>query len=89
MRRSWRVVGFCWLLLVLLAVPSGAVAHDFHGRPHEGDGGDPTLNRLKNREEIPGEFEPIRFSQLRDFDVPEGIGKKYRELWPVDLWATV
>lgn len=78
-RLFWLVAVTAGLLLLLAA---GVSAQDFHGCPPEGSGGDLVLNRLKNRVEAPGQFEPMLFHDLRDLDVPEGISKKHRDTWP-------
>ncbi len=80
MNRIGRALTFASILA--LALTSSLHAEDFHGCPPEGVGGDPALNRFKNRVEVPGEFEPLRFQELRDLDVPEGVSKKYRAAWP-------
>lgn len=75
----------CWLVAVtagLLLLMADVFAQDFHGCPPEGSGGEPALNRLKNRVEAPGQFEPMRFHDLRDLDVPQGVSKKHRDMWP-------
>ncbi len=82
MTRLGRALSFPTILALTLILPSALYAQDFHGCPPEGSGGDPALNRLKNRVEVPAEFEPMRFHELRDLDVPEGVSKKHREAWP-------
>lgn len=68
-----------WLGLLLSA---GVLAQDFHGCPVEGKGGDPELNRLKNRTGEPASFEAIPFDELAGLDVPAGVSKKHRVEWP-------
>src|SRR5256886_16783442 len=71
----------------LLATP--ALAQDFHGCPGEAKGGDPALNRLKNRTEVPASFESIDFEALADLVMPEGVGKKHRAQWSRATLASV
>src|SRR2546425_5684032 len=58
------------LLLVVLSgfllLGTTVLAQDFHGCPIEGKGGDPALNRLKNRTEIPATFESIDFERSEE-----------------------
>jgi hypothetical protein len=77
------------ILLLAVLLPPVALAEDFHGCPSEGEGGDPALNLLKNREEVPATFEPMHFQELHDLDVPEGIGKRHRDKWPTDIRESV
>src|SRR5216110_3304394 len=81
------------LLLVvlsgLLLLGTVALAQDFHGCPVEGRGGDPALNRLKNRTEVPASFESIDFEALADLVMPEGVGKKHRAQWSRATLASV
>src|SRR5438876_11127164 len=72
---------------LLLATP--ALAQDFHGCPVEGKGGDPALNRLKNRTEVPPSFESIDFEQLANLEVPAGVSKKPRAQWSRATLATL
>ena len=83
-------------LRILLVVLSGfllldttVLAQDFHGCPIEGKGGDPALNRLKNRSEMPASFEPIDFEELTDLEVPAGVSKKPRAQWSRATLATL
>ena len=71
----------------LLATP--ALAQDFHGCPVEGKGGDPALNRLKNRTGVPASFESIDFEELADLVMPAGVGKKHRAQWSRATLASV
>lgn len=82
MTRPSRPLTLAILLAFALVLPLGLAAQDFHGCPGEGHGGDPALNRLKNRVEVPGQFEPMRFHELRDLEVPDGVSKKHRDTWP-------
>src|SRR3989442_14564644 len=81
------------LILVLLCgfllLGTPALAQDFHGCPVEGKGGDPALNRLKNRTEIPPSFESIDFEELADLEVPAGASKKPRAQWSRATLATL
>ena len=75
-------LGLASILPACLFLVSGVLAQDFHGCPTEGKGGDPVLNRLKNRTEIPGMFEEVQFEDLTGLDVPQGVSKKHRDQWP-------
>ena len=75
-------LGFASIIPACLFLVSGVLAQDFHGCPTEGKGGDPVLNRLKNRTEIPGRFEEVQFEDLAGLDVPQGVSKKHRDQWP-------
>ena len=81
------------LLLVVLSgfllLGTTALAQDFHGCPIEGKGGDPALNRLKNRTAIPASFESIDFEELVNLDVPAGVSKKPRTQWSRATLATL
>jgi hypothetical protein len=59
-----------------------ALAQDFHGCPVEGKGGDPALNRLKNRTDVPASFESMEFEVLAELEVPKGVSKSPRTHWP-------
>src|SRR5436309_6395648 len=81
------------LLLVFLSgfllLSTTALAQDFHGCPVEGKGGDPALNRLKNRSQIPASFESIDFEELANLGVPAGVSKKPRSQWSRATLATL
>ena len=81
------------LLLVvlsgLLLLGTTALAQDFHGCPVEGKGGDPALNRRKNRTEVPPSFESIDFEELVNLEVPAGVSKKPRAQWSRATLATL
>src|SRR5262249_8817096 len=85
-RRAW------WVLVALFVLPLLSVsirAEDFRGCPVEGDGGDPALNRLKNRTEIPTAYETMHFEDLAGLDAPANIGKKHRDKWTPEALAAV
>jgi hypothetical protein len=78
-RQAW------WALVAFLSVSllSGSIrAEDFRGCPVEGDGGDPALNRLKNRTEVPPAYEALHFEDLAGLEVPTGVSKSARSKWP-------
>lgn len=54
----------------------------FRGCPPEGDGGDPSLNRLKNREDE-GAWKPVSMSWLMGLKWPKEIERKDRWNWRV------
>ncbi len=85
--RSWTALALAPIVALLLV--SAGYAQNFHGCPPEGEGGDPALNRLKNRTEVPGTFELMRFQELHDLEVPDGVSKKHRDQWPAPTLAAV
>ncbi len=52
----------------------------FNGCPPEGDGGDPALNRLKNRVDG-GNYVPVLFSAIMDLTWPKAIERRDRANW--------
>ena len=52
----------------------------FHGCPPEGDGGDPTLNRNKNRVDS-GNFQPTAFNTILNLPWPKATEKKAHADW--------
>jgi hypothetical protein len=57
---------------------------DYEGCPPEGSGGDPDLNRLKNRDLPPPAYEPIAIPDLLANQSPALLeaGRKERASWP-------
>ena len=53
----------------------------FKGCPSEGDGGDPVLNRLKNRVDEANEYRPIPFENVLGLPWPAGVERKVRDRW--------
>src|SRR5689334_637092 len=56
---------------------------NFHGCPPQGDGGDPWLNQLKNRDIAPATYKDLTVRDLLD-DEPEdaiAMGRKARAKW--------
>ncbi len=53
---------------------------DFQGCPPEGDGGDPALNRLKNRIDD-GEYIPVEFDAVAKLTWPQSVERKKRQNW--------
>jgi hypothetical protein len=53
----------------------------FNGCPPEGKGGDPILNRLKNREDIAAKWFPVSFETILDLPWPRSVDKKSRLGW--------
>jgi hypothetical protein len=51
------------------------------GCPAEGDGGDPDLNRLKNRVDDTTNWYPVLFDNMFNLPWPEGIQHKNRSQW--------
>jgi hypothetical protein len=57
----------------------------FKGCPPEGDGGDPELNRLKNRVDDANEYIPVPFDNLVELQWPQAVNRKDRDRWsPAD-----
>lgn len=54
----------------------------FKGCPPEGDGGDPELNRLKNRVDEASNYYQIPFDALAQLSWPKTIERKDRAKWP-------
>jgi hypothetical protein len=54
----------------------------FKGCPPEGDGGDPELNRLKNRVDEANNYYPVPFDALVQLTWPKSIERKDRAKWP-------
>ena len=54
---------------------------EFKGCPAEGDGGDPELNRLKNRADEPPEYVDAPFASILALPYPQGKGKQSRRRW--------
>lgn len=57
---------------------------DFEGCPPEGSGGDAQLNRLKNRDLPPPEYEPVTIAELLANNPPSLVaaGRRDRDNWP-------
>src|SRR5438128_178317 len=60
----------------------------YKGCPPEGDGGDPELNRLKNRVDEADQYFPIAFDDVVQLPWPKAIERKDRDRWsPADAQA--
>ncbi|HXG94376.1 MAG TPA: hypothetical protein VNN73_18675 [Blastocatellia bacterium] len=53
----------------------------FKGCPGTGDGGDPELNRLKNRIDEAQNYYPIPFDSVLQLEWPKSIERKDRDAW--------
>src|SRR5438105_11745979 len=53
----------------------------YKGCPPEGDGGDPALNRLKNRVDEANEYFAIPFDSLAQLQWPKTIERRDRDKW--------
>ncbi|HKP86051.1 MAG TPA: hypothetical protein VJZ26_08145 [Blastocatellia bacterium] len=53
----------------------------FKGCPPEGDGGDPALNRLKNRVDEAGEYIAVPFDSLAGLGWPQPVERRDRDRW--------
>lgn len=56
------------------------VARAFKGCPPEGDGGDPELNRLKNREDE-GNYIPVPFDAIAQLTWPQPVERRDHAKW--------
>ena len=56
------------------------VDREFRGCPPEGDGGDPDLNRLKNRIDD-GNYIPVQFDAVEQLQWPPGVERERRSKW--------
>jgi hypothetical protein len=57
---------------------------EFRGCPQEGDGGDPDLNRLKNRDRPPPAYADLTIAQIVGNRAEEALaaGRSHRSRWP-------
>ncbi|HZS06403.1 MAG TPA: hypothetical protein VFD58_16305 [Blastocatellia bacterium] len=60
----------------------------FKGCPPEGDGGDPLLNRLKNRVDE-GNYLPVEFDAIARLAWPKAVEQKFRARWSAGDRAAV
>lgn len=63
-----------------MAVKPQPVDVDFRGCPPEGDGGDPLLNRLKNRSDE-ASYIPVDFASVENLPWPQGIERRAHGRW--------
>jgi len=70
------------------ATASQGVTGDFEGCPLTGDGGDPELNRLKNRS-FEGTYAPVRLDDLVALSWPAEVGGTARRRWSARARAQV
>lgn len=63
--------------------PSNTAVATFHGIPPEGSGGDPDLNRQKNRWSEPLNYRDVSVAQIIEFahDELDAVGRKDRDHW--------
>jgi hypothetical protein len=64
------------------------VTTTFEGCPPQGDGGDPELNRLKNRVDE-GNYQPLQFDAVEQLDWPKSIERRDRDTWSATNTAIV
>jgi hypothetical protein len=60
----------------------------FQGCPPEGDGGDPALNRLKNRVDQ-GNYVPVSFDAIASLTWPNGTERRDRADWSAEDTAAI
>ncbi len=96
--RSWLVAAFVAMLVVTLlvlastrsektpvAVPTTVPTLAATPCPPEGRGGDPILNRLKNRTEEPTSYQPVTVAQILGWNWPRSAERKdYAKFGPQD-----
>jgi hypothetical protein len=63
--------------------------HTFRGCPPQGNGGDPDLNRLKNRVNEAGTWYPMPFSSVLSLTWPKATARKHRVRWSSEDTAAV
>ena len=73
------------LLLVLASSSAFAQAPC----PIEGRGGDPELNRLKNRTATSSQYASMTIAQLASLPMPRGVSRRHRSKWPSSTLAIV
>ena len=61
----------------------------YKGCPPEGDGGDPELNRLKNRVDEADQYFPIAFDNVVGLPWPKTIERKDRDRWSAEDAAAI
>jgi len=64
------------------------VLRSFNGCPPEGDGGDPDLNRLKNRIDD-GQYLAVPFDAVEKLEWPQTVERRHRANWSAADTATV
>jgi hypothetical protein len=60
----------------------------FKGCPPEGDGGDPVLNRLKNRVDE-GDYVPVDFDAVEQLDWPKAVERRDHSKWSAQDAAAI
>jgi len=60
----------------------------YKGCPPEGDGGDPAMNRFKNRTDE-AEYVPVDFDAVFDLTWPKDIERRNRDRWSTEDTATI
>jgi len=83
------------VLVMLLSSPAPVRAQhttgDFHGCAPDGEGGDPALNTLKNRDIAPDAYEDMAIADFlhnKSADVT-AMGKRHRDKWTPDALTAV
>ncbi|PYS93312.1 MAG: hypothetical protein DMF64_05535 [Acidobacteria bacterium] len=59
-------------------------ANTFHGCPLQGKGGDPALNKRKNRIDKPKKFAAVALADIIGTKVPKSVVNKNRARWPAE-----
>jgi hypothetical protein len=75
---------FCMLLLSIGTAPAAMAPQpgDFQGCPEPGQGGDPDLNRLKNRSAQVSTTDPMTVAQINALPLPLEALRGKRATWP-------
>lgn len=64
-------------------------ARTWRGCPPEGDGGDPAMNRLKNRSDIPDQYYAVSFDTLLNLPWPAETERRDRDRWSEEEIAAI
>src|SRR5882724_7957005 len=74
----------CMLLISIRTAPTAVAPQpgDFQGCPEPGQGGDPDLNRLKNRSAPVATIEPMTVAQINALPLPLEALRGKRATWP-------
>jgi hypothetical protein len=84
-RRRWPLTSAFIILLLMIGAATAAVAPqpgDLQGCPEPGQGGDPDLNRLKNRSAQVSTTEPMTVAQINALPMPLEALRGKHATWP-------
>ncbi len=83
--KVWSVLAVFFLAILSIGIATAAVTPqpgDFQGCPEQGQGGDPDLNRLKNRAEQVSAPESMTVAQINALVMPLEALRGKRATWP-------